>query len=247
MEPFLAQDPLTDREEIRMYRSPVARCNYLAADRPEMAFATKELCRSMAKPMRSDIQKIARMCKFLRGLPRLVQKIPFSEEPPTVLRAYVDSDWAGCRQSRKSTFGGLLTLGGAMMRSWSTNQAVIVLSSGEAEYYAALKGASMALGFQSMLRDLGMKSQITLFTDSSGARGIINRCGFGKLRHLEVGYLWLQAAVKNKRLQVRKQLGRENPADLLTKHLSATDMCRHVKWMQLYQEGGRSKAVPGID
>ena len=71
---------------------------------------------------------------------------------------------------------------------------------------------------------MGMEASITLFTDSSAARGIIHRAGLGKLRHLETGYLWLQAPVKSKKLQVRQVLGTENLADLLTKHLSATDM-----------------------
>ena len=48
-------------------------------------------------------------------------------------------------------------LGTTAVRDWSTNQAVIALSSGEAEYYAALKGASQALGFQSMLKDIGLQ------------------------------------------------------------------------------------------
>ena len=75
-----------------------------------------------------------------------------------------------------------------------------------------------------MLVDLGRRGSITLYTDSSAARGIIHRAGLGKLRRLETGYLWLQAAVKAKKLQVRKVLGTENPADLLMKHLSAADM-----------------------
>ncbi len=90
--------------------------------------------------------------------------------------------------------------GGATVRGWSTTQSVIALSSGEAEYYAALQGASVALGFQSMPADLGITAKITLYSDSSAARGIIHRAGLGKLRHLETGYLWLQAAVKAKRL-----------------------------------------------
>ena len=97
--------------------------------------------------------------------------------------------------------------GGSAVRGWSSNQSVIALSSGEAEYYAALKGASAALGFQAMLADLGIPAKIILYTDSSAARGIIHRAGLGKLRHLETGYLWLQAAVKAKRLQVRKVFG----------------------------------------
>ena len=120
------------------------------------------------------------------------------------------------------------------------------LSSEEAEYYAALKGASCALGFKAMLADLGIDSKIILYTDSSAARGIIHRAGLGKLRHLETGYLWLQAAVKAKRLQVRKVLGTENPSDLFTKHLSAGDMWRHLETLNISIETGRSHAVPGI-
>ena len=55
-----------------------------------------------------------------------------------------------------STSGGIIFFGDVAVRAWSGNQAVIALSSGETEYYAALKGASAALGFQSMLRDLGL-------------------------------------------------------------------------------------------
>ena len=97
-----------------------------------------------------------------------------------------------------------------------------------------------------MLRDLGFHASITLFTDSSAAKGIIHRAGLGKLRHLETGYLWLQAAVKAKRLQVRKVLGTENPADLLTKHLSAGDMWKTLEKLSMSPEEGRAGAVPQI-
>ena len=176
----------------------------------------------------------------------MVQRIAFKDFTPTIIRAYVDSDWAGCRKTPKSTSGGVLMLGDTAVRGWSTNQAVIALSSGEAEYYAALKGASQALGYQSMLRDIGLETTVTLFSDSSAARGIIHRTGLGKLRHLETGYLWLQAAVAKKRLSVRKVNGAENPADLLTKYLSSMDMWKHLHYMQMASEEGRSDIVPRI-
>ena len=95
-----------------------------------------------------------------------------------------------------------------------------------------------------MLRDLGMQGSITLYTDSSTARGIIHRAGLGKLRHLETGYLWLQAAVKAKKLQIRKVLGTENPADVLTKHLSSADMWKNIEKLHMWPEEGRTGAVP---
>ena len=200
----------------------------------------------MSSPSEEDLVAVKRLCRFLRGLPRLVQRIEFEDFAPTIVKTYVDSDWAGCRKTRKSTSGGILMLGSTAVRGWSTNQAVIALSSGEAEYYAALKGASQALGFQSMLRDIGLHTSVTVFSDSSAARGIIHRTGLGKLRHLEVGYLWLQAAVASKRLQVRKVNGLENPADLFTKFLSAADMWKHLHCLQMASEEGRSDVVPRI-
>jgi hypothetical protein len=139
--------PYLDRQQMRDYRSAVARCNYLAADRFEIAFTTKELCRAMAKPTALDAKAITRLIRFLKGLPRIIQRVPFEDRPPTVVEAYVDSDWAGCRKSRKSTSGGILYLGGVAVRAWSSNQNVIALSSGEAEYYAALKGRLLPSAF----------------------------------------------------------------------------------------------------
>ena len=99
---------------------------------------------------------------------------------------------------------------------------------------------------QSMLKDLGVQTSVTLYTDSSAARGIIHRAGLGKLRRLETGCLWLQSAVKTKKLQVRKVLGTENPADLLTKHLAAADMWKNLERLHMGPEDGRTKAVPLI-
>jgi hypothetical protein len=41
-----------DEEGVRAFRFGAARANYLALDRPDIAFATKELCRRMSSPMR---------------------------------------------------------------------------------------------------------------------------------------------------------------------------------------------------
>lgn len=35
-----------------------------------------------------------------------------------VVRALVGSDWIGCRQGRKTSSGGTLTIGGMAVRSW---------------------------------------------------------------------------------------------------------------------------------
>ena len=64
---------------------------------------------------------------------------------------YVDSDWAGCKSTRKSTSGGAVTWGGGLLKSWSRSQGPVAISSGEAEFYAAIKGACEGIGIKSLL------------------------------------------------------------------------------------------------
>ena len=59
-----------------------------------------------------------------------------------------------------------------------------------------------------------------LFVDSSAAKAIASRKGLGKVRHLEVCHLWLQQAVKEKKVILRKVEGKKNPSDLTTKGLA---------------------------
>ena len=97
-------------EEATMFRALSARANYLAQDRPDIAFSTKELCRGFAVPTRDSYAKLKRVCRYLIGLPRLVYLYDWQDNPQTV-DVYTDTDFAGCRTTRRSTSGGVILLG----------------------------------------------------------------------------------------------------------------------------------------
>ena len=61
-------------------------------------------------------------------------------------------------------------------------------------------------------------------SDSSAGRAISLRKGTGKVRHLQVKYLWIQDALFEKRLAIDKVKGTENPADVGTKFLTAQEI-----------------------
>ena len=87
---------------------------------------------------------------------------------PSEINTYADSDYAGCIKTRqKYKCGGAITFGHHCIKTWSTTQAVIALSSGEAEYYSLVKAASQSIGIQNMLFDVGIKTDINVHTDSS--------------------------------------------------------------------------------
>ena len=50
--------------EATRFRAVVARANYLAADRPDIQYAVKEICRKMAKPVKGDWQKLVWLGRY---------------------------------------------------------------------------------------------------------------------------------------------------------------------------------------
>ena len=72
-----------------------------------------------------------------------------------------------------------------MLHSSSRTQEIVSLSSAESEMYAAASGACdsvLIVGILKWMFDAFF--QIHLYLDSAAARGIINRRGVGKVRHL---------------------------------------------------------------
>ena len=130
------------------------------------------------------------------------------------------------------------------LKTWSSTQATVALSSAEAELYALTKGASQGLGMMTLLADFGLTVSVTVHTDASAAIGIIRRAGIGKLRHLNVRYLWVQDQVKSERLGLKKVAGADNPADIATKHLNADIMRKHLESLGVRVGGGRARSAP---
>ena len=227
------------------FRAVAARCNYLAADRPDLQFAAKEVCRWMASPTVSSLNALKRVGRYLEGRRRLVYR--FAWQSVSCVDVYTDTDWAGCARTRKSTSGGGLVLGQHLVKSWSSTQSEVALSSGEAEYYGAVKASGVGLGFQSLLNDFGIKLPLRVWTDSTATIGICSRDGLGKLRHIDTKCLWLQHKVRSGRLEIRKVKGTENPADVFTKHLSNSGTVEALlKLFGCELRGGRPEGAPAL-
>ncbi len=118
---------------------------------------------------------------------------------------------------------------------------LIALSSGEAELYALVKGACHGKGVKSLLCDFGIEAEETnINVDATAAQGITNRRGLGKVRHIDVGQLWIQDEVAEKRIIVNKVKGTENYADALTKHVGREDISMHMKGVMCQHVVGRN-------
>ena len=132
------------------------------------------------------------------------------------------------------------------LKYWSVTQPTIALSSGEAELGGICRGASIALGLQSLAADLGIRLGVHLHTDATAAIGICRRRGLGEIRHLHVSDLWVQGRLKRGDFTLNKIAGADNPADLLTKHVARDLMLKHMAKIGLTNESGRAASAPSL-
>ena len=214
-------------------------------DRPECAYATKELCRFFATPTKTGVEQLKRLIRYLASAPRLVWKFGIHHDAePTDLNVFVDTDFAGCHITRRSTSGGAACRGNHLIKHWSTTQATVALSS--AELTGISKGAAQGLGLQTIANDLGIHLNLSVLTDATAAIGICRRRGLGKVRHLATADLWMQDRIRKGDFKLLKVPGADNPADMLTKHVDKPLLMKHSGALGLSYESGRAQSAPSI-
>ena len=96
------------------------------------------------------------------------------------------------------------------------------------------------MGMQSLCEDMNEKVNIVLRCDATAGKGIAERRGVGKVRHLHVGLLWLQRHTQRGTIKIEKCDGKFNVSDIGTKHVEGILMRSHLQRMGFRTLVGRS-------
>ena len=219
-----------EKAEAKEFRGLVARLNYLAQDAPDLQYPSKEISKEMARPRRGGWKRLKKVVRYLLGRKAVVWRYEWQDEGDG-LTTKSDSDWGGNHDDRRSTSGGVVMLGGHCIKTWSSTQGPVALSSAEAEFYAMVDAVLKAKWMAVVAKELGFKAmegKLVLGTDSSAAKSFVSRRGLGRMRHIEVRDLWLQKEVMKGLVKVVKIPGDDNPADLMTKYLDLKSIDAHI-------------------
>ncbi|KAL9308946.1 putative FBD domain-containing protein [Arabidopsis thaliana] len=156
-------------EEPTYFRSLPGKLQYLTITRPDIQYAVNFICQRMHLPTVSDFGLLKRILRYIKGT--LGMGLPIKRNSELVVSGYSDSDWAGCKSTRRSTTGFCILLGSNLI-SWSAKrQPTVSNSSTEAEYRALTYAAREITWISLLLRDLGKLSN-SLLTYSR----LINGC-----------------------------------------------------------------------
>ncbi|CAE7593484.1 unnamed protein product [Symbiodinium sp. CCMP2456] len=149
-----------------------------------------------------------------------------------ILESVTDADWGGDKASRRSKTSAQIFLGGSLLSSFVRSQRSVAQSSGESEFIASVAGAGEMLYVKECMEFLlkgAAEIEAVARTDSAAGRGISQRIGCGRVRHLDCGLLWLQDAVKKGALKIGSIPGAKNTPDVGTKPLSGPKL-KELLW-----------------
>ncbi|XP_060201984.1 uncharacterized mitochondrial protein AtMg00240-like [Lycium barbarum] len=91
------------------YRRLVGKLNFLTNTRLDIAYGVQHLSQFMQEPRDTHMKAVFHFIRYLKGDPTL--GLFMSQDPDCTVRAYCDSDWASCLDSRRSVSGYLVLLG----------------------------------------------------------------------------------------------------------------------------------------
>ena len=134
-------------------------------------------------------------------------------------------------------------LGQHCLKAWSKTQSIIAKSSGESELCGVIKGSSEGLGLIALAKDFGVDISTRVHVDATAAKGMVERRGIFRVRHIEVDNLWIQEMEARRMRPIGKVDGGENPADLMTKNVGIEFAKKHMKKMGIRFADGRSDAA----
>lgn len=217
------------------YASAVGSLMYaMVCSRPDLSHALSVVSRYMANPGKEHWNAVQWIFRYLRGTSDACLQFGSSGEG---LVGYVDSDYAGDLDKRRSLTGYVFTIGGCAV-SWKASlQTTVALSTTEAEYMAISEACKEAIWLRNLYGELcGNTSSTKIFCDSQSAIYLTNDQMFHeRTKHIDVRYHFIRGVITQGDIQVKKISTHDNPADMMTKPVPSTkfELCSSLVGMTI--------------
>ncbi|RVW92633.1 Retrovirus-related Pol polyprotein from transposon TNT 1-94 [Vitis vinifera] len=131
----------------------------MVCSQPDIVHSVSVLSRFMANPSREHWNGVKWLLRYVKGSLGVGVKFGYSKEGADIT-SYVDLDYAGDLDKRRSTTCYIFTLFGGPVSWKSQLQSIVALSTIEAEYIAATEAMKEALWLQGLVKELGVLNSV---------------------------------------------------------------------------------------
>ncbi|GJV84148.1 retrovirus-related pol polyprotein from transposon TNT 1-94 [Tanacetum coccineum] len=176
---------------------------------------------TLAKPTEKHLKEVKRIFRYLWGTVNM--GLRYTKDSGFELTGLSDADYAGCKDTFKSTSGGAQFLGEKLV-SWSSKkQDCTVLSTAEAEYMSLSACCAQVLWMRTQLTDYGFHfNKIPIYYDLKLAIAIsCNPVQHSRTKHIVVRYHFIKEHVEKGTIELYFVKTYYQLADLFTKAILA--------------------------
>jgi transposase InsO family protein len=205
----------------------------MVCTRPDISHAVSVVSRYMANPGEEHWRAVKWLLRYLKGTTEVgltFDRASLERSPSRrSVVGYVDSDYAGDLDKRRSLTGYVFTFCGSCI-SWKATLQHVALSTTEAEYMAITEAVKEAIWLRGLVGDLGLTQESTsVYCDSQSAIHLTkNQMYHERTKHIDVRHHFVRDIVSQGVVSVKKVSTHENPADMMTKAIPVTKF-RHCQ------------------
>ena len=209
--------------EHKIYRAIVGSLMYLmTGTRPDIAFLCQQLSQFISKPTKAHMVATKHGLRYLQGTIHYGIRLGGSYDTTDQLKAYADSDYANCIDTRRCVSGYITYFRNSPISWISKKMPSVVLSTTEAEYMALCLLAQECLFLRHFLTELGIKftKPITLYEDNQSTIKLVKNPELhGRSKHIQIREMFLQEQVHDLIFTVLYCATSDQLADIFTKAL----------------------------
>ncbi|XP_031285016.1 secreted RxLR effector protein 161-like [Pistacia vera] len=201
------------------YASVIGSIMYaMVSTRLDLSFAISLLSRFMYNPRSDNWTALKWVVRYINSSLSVGLKY-YKRTTMLDLVGFIDSDFVGDKDTRKSTTAYYFTLGGNYISWKSQLQPTVALLSTEVEYIAIADVFREAIWLQGMLSKANLfDGKVTIYSNSQSVILLSkNPIYHERTKHVDVRFHFVRDLVTQRVVELKKVTTEENPADMGTK------------------------------
>nr|GEW71301.1 retrovirus-related Pol polyprotein from transposon TNT 1-94 [Tanacetum cinerariifolium] len=185
----------------------------IVCTRPDLAHVISVVSKYMYNPGKMHWESVKCIICYLKGTSNIGLSF---EKCPNGVVGYVDSDYAGDLDARKSLSSYIFSHCGSAICWYSSLQAITALSTTEAEYISFTEGVKEVTWLRGMVNEFGLHQEVlVVYCDNRSVVHLTkNNKLHSKTKHIEVRHHFVRDIVEKGEIIVDKIHTDDNPADM---------------------------------
>ena len=212
----------------KVYQELIGSLNYLAnSSRPDICFSVAVAPRFCSAPTTAHWTAAKRILRYLKNTKTLC--LTFRKNNDEKLIGFSDADYAGDKDTRRSTSGYIFTFAGTPVIWSSRLQKTVALSTFEAEYVSLSSATRDGIWLTQLKAEL-LQAQtecLTIYCDNQAATSLaINNRSTKMAKHIAIRHHFVAEKCEAGELTVKWCPTSDMLADIMTKPLNCTPFQR---------------------